>query len=208
MKYLSLVFDDGPSNPIREMTDKIKSYGFSAAFAVIGRSITDETADMIKYVIGEGFQLVSHGQEHVHVEKLSTREEMVREITEPIETVRRMTGYEITMARLPFLSESEEVLSVAKELNLPLLGQGIDGGRDWDPATKPEAIIDAVLGSVCDGAVCCLHVRESTCKALDTILPKLKEDGYCLVTPKELFKKAGITPPLGVQIHNVYDFKR
>ena len=135
-------------------------------------------------------------------------EEMKEELITPIETVRQMIGYEITMARLPFLSESENVLSVTKELGLPLLGQGIDGGRDWDPTTKPEFIASAVLGSVCDGAVGCLHVLEGTCKALDTILPNLKDMGYCLVTPQELFKRTGITPPLGVQIHNVYDFKR
>ncbi len=208
MKYLTLVFDDGPSYPIREIADKIKSYGWSAAFAVIGRKITGETVEMIKYVIDNGFQVVTHAQNHVHIEKLATREEMIEELMTPIETVRQMIGYEITMARLPFLSESDEVLSVTKELKLPLMGQGIDGGRDWDATTPPENIANAVLGSVCDGAVGCLHVLEGTCKALDTILPKLKEEGYCLVTPEELFKKKGITPPLGVQIHNVNDFLR
>lgn len=47
MKYLSLVFDDGPSFPICEIADKVKSYGWSAGFAIIGRKINQETIDMI-----------------------------------------------------------------------------------------------------------------------------------------------------------------
>ncbi|MBQ7725781.1 MAG: polysaccharide deacetylase family protein [Clostridia bacterium] len=208
MKYLSLAFDDGPSRLMCEMADKIAAYGWHAAFAVIGRKITEETLPMLQYVIDNGFQLVSHGQQHVHIEKLSSRAEMIEELARPIHTVEENLHYTITMARLPFLSQSDEVLEVAKELCLPLLGQGIDGGSDWSDKVSAESVADAVLGSVCDGAIGCLHVLEHTCKALDTILPKLKEEGYCLVTPEELFLKKGITPPLGVQIHNVNDFLR
>ena len=101
MKCLSLVFDDGPSYPIREIADKIKSYGWSAGFAVMGRKINSETVDMLKYVIDGGFQIVTHGQNHVRTEKLPTTRKMAEELITPIETVRQMTGYEITMARLP-----------------------------------------------------------------------------------------------------------
>lgn len=206
MKLLSLVFDDGPSYPICEIAEKIKSFGWSAGFAVIGRKINHETLSMLKYVIDNGFQVVTHAQNHVHIEKLSSREEMKYELSEPVKTVRQATGYEITMARLPFLSASEEVLSVAKELSLPLMGQGIDGGRDWDVTTPPGNIAKAVLGSVCEGAIGCLHVSVNTCSALDTILPELKARDFCLVTPEELFRRAGIPAPLGVQIHNINDF--
>ena len=208
MKYLSLVFDDGPSYPMCEIIDKIKDYGWSAGFAIIGCKINSETIDIIKYAINNGFQVVSHGQEHTHVEQLSSRKEMIDELVLPIKTVEQETGYKITMARLPFLSANDEVLSVAKELKLPLLGHGIDGGNDWNGNVTSEQIIKALLSSVNDGAVGCLHVRENTCRALDIILPELKAQGYCLVTPEELILKKGITPPLGVQIHNVNDYMR
>ena len=87
MKYLSLVFDDGPSRLMCEMADKIAAYGWHAAFAVIGRKITEETLPMLQYVIDNGFQLVSHGQQHVHIEKLSSRAEMIEELARPIHTV-------------------------------------------------------------------------------------------------------------------------
>ena len=206
MNYLALVFDDGPHKPICEMADKIKSYGWSAGFAVIGGSINDETLPMLQYVIDNGFQLVSHGQKHAHMEKLASREEIENEICLPIKIVKEKLNYQMTMTRLPFLSENERVLQVAKELDLPVLGWGIHNGSDWDPAVTPETITEAVLSSVCDGAIGCLHVRQNTCTALDVILPELKRRDFLLVTPKELFKRKGITPPVGVPIHNVNDF--
>lgn len=206
MKYLSLVFDDGPSYNICRIADKINAYGWSAGFAVIGRKITDETVPMLKYVTERGCSLVSHGQEHLHTERLSSREEIAEELLQPVRTVEEKLNYKITMARLPFLSQSSEVLRVAKDLMLPLLGQGIDSGDDWDIRSTPDKISNAVLGSVCDGAVGCLHTLENTCTALDIILPELKSRGFRLVAPDELFRKKGITPPLGIQINNINDF--
>lgn len=206
MNYLTLVFDDGPHNPMCEIADKIKAYGWSAGFAIIGQNINDETLPMLRYVINNGFQLVSHGQEHLHMEKIPTREEMINEIYLPIKTVKEKLNYEMTMTRLPYLSENSRALDAAKDLNLPVLGWGIHNASDWDTSVSPEAIAEAVLNSVCDGAIGCLHVRWNTCKALDTILPELKKRDYCLVTPEEHFKIRGITPPAGVPIHNVINF--
>lgn len=203
MNYLALVFDDGPHYPICEMADKIKSFGWSAGFAVIGQNINKETLPMLRYVIDNGFQIVSHGQEHLHMEKIPTREEIEKEIYLPIKTVKEKLNYEMTMTRLPYLSENSRALQVAKDLNLPVLGWGIHNACDWDTSVAPKKIAEAVLDSVCDGAIGCLHVRENTCKALDVILPELKSRDYCLVTPEELFKQKGITPPVGVPIHNV-----
>ena len=206
MKYLSLVFDDGPSQTMCEIADRIKAYGWSAGFAIIGRRINEESLPLLKYVIEKGFQIVSHGQQHIHTENLSSKEEILEELSLPIKTVRTKLNYEMTMARLPFLSESAEVLQVAKELELPLLGYGLNGGDDWNPEAKSDKIAEAVLGSVSDGAIGCLHVLEHTYDALGEILPELKDRGFCLVTPEELFKKKGITPPLGIQINNVNDY--
>ncbi len=206
MKYITLVFDDGPHYPICEIADKIKSFGWSAGFALIGQNINEETIPMLRYVINNGFQLVSHGQEHLHMEKIPTREEIEKEINLPIKTVKEKLDYEMTMTRLPYLSENKAALQVAKELELPVLGWGFENGKDWDPSVTPEMIAKEVLDTVSDGAVGCLHVRENTCKALDIILPELKKRDFCLVTPEELFKQKGITPPVGVPIHNINDF--
>ena len=94
MKCITLVFDDGPHDPICEMADKIKKFGWRSGFAVIGQNINDETLPMLRYVIDNGFQLVSHGQKHLHMEKIPTREEIEEEIYLPIKTIKEKLNYQ------------------------------------------------------------------------------------------------------------------
>lgn len=148
---------------------------------------------MLRYVIDLGFQLVSHGQEHTHMDALPSREALIEELEHPVRTDEEKLGYRITMARTPFLTTNEDICSVAEELRLPLLGWGMNDGRDWHEATTADTVIRSITGSFRDGAIGGLHVREQTCLALDNILPKLKEEGYTLVTPEELFAIKGIT---------------
>ncbi len=205
-KYISIIFDDGPNKYMTDMVDKFNKFCFKCGFAVMGRKINDETLPILKYAIDNGFQIVSHGQQHVHIEKLSSFEAMKEELMLPVNNVKDLLGYTMQMARLPFLSYDERVLVCAKELKLPLLGQGIDGGRDWSDDATPDGIANAVIESATDGAIACLHVSENTCKALDEILPALKKKGFDLVTPDEIFEKTGIKEILlGIQIHNVND---
>ncbi len=207
MKKLCLVFDDGPCEPLCKIVDKIKKYGWKAGFAIIGNKINDETEYMIRYAINNGFQLVTHGKSHISISKLDSDEEIIEELLSPIVEIKHRIGYDVTMARLPFLSGNNKVLEISKQLNLPLLGQGIDGANDWDSSTAPKTIFESVVCSASDGAIGCLHVTENTCIALDSILPALKENGFSLLTPQELFAEFEINIPLGVQINNINDYR-
>ena len=190
-KYMTFVFDDGPCEPMCEMVDLLKSYDFSGGFAILGKKINDSTEPMLRYAIENGFTLVSHSQTHAHLTELKTRKKIADEFLAPIREVKQRLGYNITMARIPYISYNDEVLSVAKELNLVLLGQGIDGGRDWVDDADPKFVANAVLSSASDGAVGCLHVKSTTLEALKTVLPKLKESGYSLISPDELLRVKG-----------------
>lgn len=205
-KYVTLVFDDGPNDLLVKMVDKIETYGFKAAFAIIGKKINDETQKSLKYAIDKGFELVSHGQNHLHLNKLEEKE-IIYELTEPIKEVEKRLNYKITLARLPFLAFNNEVFEITKKLRLGLLGMGLEGGRDWADDTTPEIVAEAVVRTATDGGVACLHVKENTLKALDVILPELKNKGFVLVTPSELLKIKNVkNTPLGVNIDNINDF--
>ena len=203
-KYMSIIFDDGPNEYMNSMVDKFVEHGFRCGFAIIGNLIDDETLPMLKYAIDNNCQIVSHGQIHANLAESDSMAEIEEELMLPVNTVEKQLGYKMNMARLPFLATNELVYECAEKLNLPLLGQGINGARDWDPESPTEAIAKAVIESACNGAIGCLHVRKNICKALDVILPELKAAGFCLVTPDELFEKFGVDEiPLGVQINNV-----
>lgn len=106
---------------------------------------------MLSYAVDNGFQLVLHSQTHQHLERLS-REEIRYELEAPVKEIKLRIGYDVTMARLPFISYNDDVLDVARELCLPLLGQGIDGGRDWANDVTAGSVADAILSSACGGA--------------------------------------------------------
>lgn len=203
-KYLTLVFDDGPKKPMCNIVDKIASYGWSAGFAIVGKKISDETKPYIEYAIEHKFELVSHGWNHIDLTSFDSKQDITDEILRPINEIKKNFKYNITMARLPFLTYNDLVMETMTDLKIPLLGQGIDGGEDWVRDKTPNSIANAVLNSVSDGAVACLHVTESTCKSLDIILPQLKKDGYSLVTAKRLFEIKKVSQiPFGLNITNV-----
>lgn len=205
-KYLTVVFDDGPLPYMCEMIDLFKQYDFKAGFAVMGARITDDTEYMLKYAVDNGFQLVAHSHNHPRLETVSN-DQVIKEMLDPVEDVKRRIGYDMkNVARLPNLCRDESVLKICKDLNLILLGHGMECGSDWLPDATAENIAKETLETACDGAVACMHVREQTYYALKTILPELKKRGFELVTPDKLFKiknKANI--PFGIHIHNVND---
>ena len=203
-KYISIVLDDGPLPFMCEIVDLFNQYNFKAGFAVMGERVTDDTEYMLKYAVDNGFQLVGHSHTHRKLETLSN-EEIIKEMTQPIMDIKNLIGYDMkNIARLPCHCPDERVLKICKDLNLILIGYDMDCGSDWLPDATPQNIINKTLETAHDGAFACMHVREHTYEALKTILPELKNRGFQLVTPDELFKKKGKTNlPYGEHIHNI-----
>lgn len=202
-KYISIVFDDGPREPMKEMIDKFKKFGFRCGFAIIGNKITDNTLPLLKYAIENGFELVTHSENHSLLKGL-TENEIFTEFFTPIEKIKQIFGYEIKNARSPYLYIDKTISNFSIKYRLPLLGQGINGAFDWEPDTTPKEISDSLTENIYDGAFVTFHVTENTNCALDTMLPFLKENGYIAVTPNELFEIKNIKNiPLGDNIEKL-----
>lgn len=202
-KYASIVFDDGPREPMREMIDKFIKNNQRCGFALIGSFICDETEAVLRYAVENGFELVSHGQHHKDLNTLS-KDEIYTELFTQIDEIYRRLGYKITTARAPFLQANETVLEVCKENNLPLLGQGITVAHDWEATVTSDEISSSFCKNICDGAIVTLHVKPNTLNALDDIFEFCKAEGFELVTPSQLFKVKNINPiPLDRQLTRV-----
>lgn len=203
IKYISIIFDDGPRDPMCEMIDKFKEFNYTCGFAIIGNQICDKTLPTLKYAIDNGFELCSHSYSHVELANMS-KQEAAEQLIKPIETVKKLLGYDIKTARTPYLQNNEMLAEISMENNLPYLGQGIPGAHDWEKDIDPKEISDSVINNVYDGAIITFHVTNATYASLDIMLPALKDMGYQLVTPSKLFEikcKNGI--PLGYNITKV-----
>lgn len=100
-KYITVIFDDGPREPLCKMVDKFVKYGFKGGFAIYGRNITDDTEHMLRYAVNNGFTLISHSQTHCHLEELTKRQDIIDELMIPIKEVEKRIGYTMRMARFP-----------------------------------------------------------------------------------------------------------
>lgn len=202
-KYISFIFDDGPREPMNQMVDKFKSYNWGCSFAIIGNQINDQTIEILKYAIDNGCELCSHSQSHIALADLD-KDEAEKELMQPIKEVKERLSYEIITARTPYLQNNDMLAQISIENNLPYLGQGIPGAHDWEPDIDPQKIADSVINNIYDGAIITFHVTKATCAALDLMFPSLKEMGYELVTPSDLFKLKKVEKiPLGKNINSI-----
>ncbi len=203
-KYVALTFDDGPRYPMTEMVDKFTAIGGHATFLLIGTSITDENDPFIRHALEAGCELGGHSYNHVSLSKVEELAVIEANLRAPYDIIKVRYGYDMKVTRLPNHAADERVFAIAQKLGIHLIGQGMDGALDARPYVPVEDIEAKVIASAYDGGICCLHVNERTCKALDTILPTLKEQGFEFVTVSELFKIKNFTPPYFEQIKNTH----
>ncbi len=202
-KYISIIFDDGPREPMQKMINKFIENNYRCGFAIIGKNVTDSTTPVLKYAIDNGFELVSHGQNHIGLPEL-TEEEIINELFTPIAKIKELFGYEITTARAPYLWMDEKTAKISRNKKICFLGQGITVAHDWEDNVTAEEIANSFIKNVYDGAIITLHVKPNTCAALDKMFAFLKQKNYELLTPTQLFKIKNVNPiPLGIQITRV-----
>lgn len=101
-------------------------------------------------------------------------------------------GYEkITLMRAPSGQINKEIIKLAESLGLKVIHWKVDAD-DWEnPGTKE--IADTVMNETSNGDIILLHASDSvkqTAKALDQILPGLKNKGFHFVTVSELYNQA------------------
>lgn len=199
-KYVALTFDDGPRAPMIEMVDKFTAYGGHATFLVCGTQLNTENDERIKHAIEAGCELGGHSYYHTSLNKIEDPAIIESNLRAPYDIVKARYNYDMKVTRLPNHATNDLVYEVAQKLGIPLIGTGMNGACDWSSKVPAEEIAPKVIASAYDGGICCLHVNERTCKALDTILPALKEQGYKFVTVSELFKLKDFDPPYFEQI--------
>ncbi|MBQ4310994.1 MAG: hypothetical protein II773_05340 [Oscillospiraceae bacterium] len=94
---------------------------------------------------------------------------------------------------------------MTENIDLPFIC-GIHG-RDCEPDLPAEERARLVLEKAENGSLVLLHDLEGnapTVKALDTIIPELKNRGFEFLTVRGIFKKLGVTPKKGIVYSNVF----
>ncbi|HWT27407.1 MAG TPA: polysaccharide deacetylase family protein, partial [Mobilitalea sp.] len=157
----------------------------------IGKYINDQTVPIMERELKLGCEIHNHSWNHYDMTKL-TQEQIKKEIQDTSDKINETVGVTPKFFRPPFILTNPVMYQT---IQLPFIN-GING-TDWDATVTAEKRSELILNQAEDGDIILLHDltgNDKTVKALDTIIPGLKEKGFVFVTVSQLFDAKGIEP--------------
>ncbi len=186
-KKIALTFDDGPHPRYTEkILSILRKYDVKATFFVIGVN-AENYPEPLKRVYEEGHELGNHSYSHTS-EKTISEENAREEINKCENIIYDNLGITPKLFRPPQGLFSCEVEKVAAENNYSIILWSIDT-KDW--AHNPsKSIAKTIEENLKGGDIILMHDyisgENTTCDALEIIIPHLLEKGYEFVTVSEL----------------------
>ncbi|MBO5469194.1 MAG: polysaccharide deacetylase family protein [Lachnospiraceae bacterium] len=201
-KMVALTFDDGPGKYTKTIVDCLKKNDAKATFFVVGTSLASYP-DAVKYADKAGCEIGSHTYDHKDLARLSA-DEVKKEVSSTDQKLKKLIGKNAALMRPPYGSIGD---TVKKNVGKPMILWSIDT-LDWK-TRDTQKTIDAVMKDVKDGDIVLMHdIHEPTKNAALQIIPRLKKQGYQLVTVSELAKYRGYKLEKGVAYRTMYKKKK
>lgn len=191
-KLIALTFDDGPhASFTNEILATLKKYNSAATFFVLG-SRAGANPNVLKNIINSGSEIGNHSWSHPQLTKLSVSA-MKKEINDTQNAVYNATHTYSKFVRPPYGAVNA---SVKANIGKPMILWNVDT-LDWK-TKNTQMIVNEIMKHARDGSIILLHDIHATSKEAALIaIPKLKEQGFELVTMTEMFKAKGIKPVSG-----------
>lgn len=190
-KKIALTFDDGPHPRYTEkILNILAKYNVKATFFVIGVNI-ENYPEPLKEASRRGHEIGNHSYSHNNEKDLT--EESVREEIEKCEAlIYKATGKHPKLFRPPQGKYGEQVKNIAQEKGYSIILWSIDT-KDWEH-TPAIGIGEIVSAKVSNGDIILMHDytsgKNTTCDALEIIIPDLLSRGYEFVTVSELLTQS------------------
>jgi peptidoglycan/xylan/chitin deacetylase (PgdA/CDA1 family) len=190
-KVMALTFDDGPNRRYTpRVIELLKRNGAKATFFVIGREVV-RFPDMVKAERDAGFEVANHGMHHRFLKGLDEAA-VTEDVRGGEEAIEAAGGGHPTLYRLPGGVSDATAMAVLGRLGYTVVGWSIDC-RDWRPGMTADRIEKIILDEAGPGKIIILHDgparRDATLQAVERVLPKLRAQGYRLVTVSELLRE-------------------
>jgi peptidoglycan/xylan/chitin deacetylase (PgdA/CDA1 family) len=192
-KVVALTFDDGP-NPVwtPQVLKILADEQVKATFCTVGYAIGWDPA-LAKAEVDQGHMPCDHTAHHVLKLASKHHDQIVQEVNEGADDVKRAIGAEPAFYRAPGGSLSPEVVDVAHQRGLRVLGWTVDPNDYRRP--PPPVLLARILTAVQPGSVILLHDgggdRSATVAILRPLIDTLKARGYTFTTP-------ALEPPVAV----------
>lgn len=193
-REVALTFDDGPSRWTAEVASVFERHGCRATFFMRGPAV-EELPDCAAALAESGHELGNHLWSHGDARTLR-RSELRTELRRTADAIFSATGRHADLVRPPFLKGAEEVVEAAGGCGVRAVVLASVAAPDWN-GSRPDRIVDAVLGPAGPGDIVCLHdgispdrpaseTRQATVDAVARVVPALLECGLRPVTVSQL----------------------
>ena len=192
-KVIALTFDDGPDKDYTpQILGILKKTDVKATFFVVGENV-EWNREIIKRQYEEGHEIGNHTFTHINVSQKGY-DEIYKEINSTQQLVKNIIGIEPKLFRPPYRAISKAMCSIVKENDMNIVLWSNLDARDWsNPGV--HNIVDTIISKVQNGTIILLHdynnlrsEKSQTIKALEIVIPKLKEMGYKFVTVSQLIE--------------------
>lgn len=183
---MALTFDDGPGDRTAELIAALEKYNAHATFFMQGINIPGHE-DVISKMVEAGCELGNHSYNHPELPKLSDAD-MRAQIGDTNNLIEKACGQTATVMRPPYGAIND---ALKKNVGMPMILWNIDT-LDWK-TKDANAVVNNVLQTADDGDIVLLHdIHGSSVDAALTLIPKLVDAGYQLVTVSEMAEARGI----------------
>lgn len=200
---IAMTFDDGPHYiQTPRLLNILEEYGAKATFFVLGdRSFyTESNKNTVKMIYDSGNEVASHTYAHKDLATLSG-EALTDEFVKARENLYDLTGEYPIFVRPPYGSCDKEVQEASFA---PLINWSVDS-KDWS-FRDTEKTVEHTRKSLGDGKVVLMHdIYMTTVDAAEILIKELTEQGYQIVTLRELFYYKGVELTNGTVYHSSYN---
>lgn len=188
---VALTFDDGPDPRFTpQILDILKENNIKATFFLMGARV-EKYPDIVKRIVDEGHVIGNHTYWHPNLVKEADINTLEREVSSTEEVLAKQINYRTKLFRAPYGFLYNELVEKLKGMDYTVVGWSVDS-LDWRES-PPEVISYNVLSNFEPGAIVLMHDggewdadRTNTIKALQLIIPALKEQGMTFKTVPEL----------------------
>jgi|GEM_PF-2811341 len=185
---IAITFDDGPCKKSSEILKVLKKEKVPATFFVLGKKI-EGNENLIKQMIRQGCELGNHTYNHA-ILIFRTLQKITNELLRTDRELDRLL-IKTNLLRCPHFLCGLTAFFLAKKLHKKIIFVDLDS-RDWTRPGK-KVIVNRVLKKVKNGSIIGFHdyleeigENKEIVTVIKEIIPKLKEQGYQLVTISKL----------------------
>ncbi len=200
-KKIALTFDDGPNPEYTPLLlTKLAEYHVPATFFPIGRNL-ERHAEIGRRIVGEGHELGNHTYHHRLLPFLSTTA-IINEVLSTRQLIADLLNVHPVFLRPPNGLFTRRVLDTVEQLGYRVVvGDVFPVDVAWP---GHEVITARVLRRVRPGSIIILHDgyvgrfdrdKSQTVRAMDGLIPELREQGYEFVTLSNLVSAGGEPQP-------------